>query len=71
MTALTAAAARAIIDIEPENLLRMIDLRLPCSMLLSAVTSRQPRMITVFGVARLGRPRRDWETTMNLPLIRL
>jgi hypothetical protein len=71
MTALTAATARAIIDIEPENLLRMIDLRLPCSMLLSAVSSRRLRMITVFGVARLGRPRRDWETGMNLPLIRL
>jgi|HubBroStandDraft_6_1064221.scaffolds.fasta_scaffold5899347_1 hypothetical protein len=47
---LTAAAAMAIIDIEPENLLRMMDLPLSCSMLLFAMNSRRLRMVTVFGI---------------------
>jgi hypothetical protein len=47
---LTAAAATAIINIEPENLLRMMDLPLPCSMLLFAMNSRQLWMVTVFGI---------------------
>ena len=50
MTALTAATAMAIINIEPENLLRMMDLPLPCSMLLFAMNSRQLWMVTVFGI---------------------
>jgi hypothetical protein len=45
MTALTAATAMAINNIEPENLLRMMDLPLRCSMLLFAVNSRQLRFL--------------------------
>jgi hypothetical protein len=48
MTALTAATAMAIIDIEPENLLRMMDLLLPYSMLLFATNSRKLWMVIVF-----------------------
>jgi hypothetical protein len=47
---LTAAAATAFIKIEPKNLLRMMDLPLPCSMLLFAMNSRQLWMVTVLGI---------------------
>ena len=50
---LTAAAATAIINIEPENLLRMMDLPLSCSMLLFAMNSRRLRMVTVFGIGNI------------------
>ena len=76
MTALTAAAAMAIINIEPENLLRMMDLPLPCSMLLFARNSRQLWMVAVFGMgniaqraptvrAQVGRP--PWEPNYRTP----
>jgi hypothetical protein len=53
MTALTAATAMAIIDIEPENLLRMMDLPLPYSMLLFTTNSRELWMATVFGIRNI------------------
>jgi hypothetical protein len=54
MTALTAATAMAINNIEPENLLRMMDLPLRCSMLLFAMNSRQ-LWVTVFGIGNIAK----------------
>ena len=53
MTALTAATAMANIDIAPENLFRMMDLPLPCSMLPFAMNTRKLWMVTVFGIGNI------------------